>query len=79
MRFLVFGSLNIDHVYEVNHIVAPGETTRTLRYRLSPGGKGLNQAIALAKAGLTVHMAGKVGSFATKSGVADVRIIWIIY
>ena len=45
------GSLNIDDVFRTTHIVRPGETipSRTLdRY---PGGKGLNQSTALARAG----------------------------
>jgi len=61
MKFLVFGSLNIDFLYTVNHIVKPGETISSLSFSKSAGGKGANQAAALAKAGLTVYMAGKIG------------------
>lgn len=62
MKILCFGSLNIDHVYSVQNIVRPGETASALGLRLFPGGKGLNQAIALAKAGGDVFMAGMTGA-----------------
>ncbi len=61
MGVLNFGSLNIDHVYRVPHFVRPGETLTSLDYRRFAGGKGLNQSIALARAGAQVHHAGKVG------------------
>lgn len=61
-RFLVYGSLNIDHFYELDHLVREGETISSASYRKSEGGKGLNQAIALAKAGCEVYMAGAIGS-----------------
>jgi ribokinase len=61
MKVLVFGSLNIDLVFSVNHIVAPGETISSNSLIKSAGGKGANQASALAKAGIQVYMAGKIG------------------
>ena len=61
MRFLVFGSLNLDFVYTLDHIVAPGETETAMGISTFPGGKGLNQAIALARAGAEVHFAGMTG------------------
>jgi ribokinase len=61
MKFLVFGSLNIDLVFSVDHIVAPGETINSGALERSAGGKGANQAAALAKAGMEVYMAGKIG------------------
>lgn len=61
MRILNFGSLNIDDVYSVDHFVAPGETISPLSYEQFPGGKGLNQSIALARAGAQVYHAGAVG------------------
>lgn len=51
MKALNFGSLNLDYVYEVDHFVQPGETLSALRQTVNPGGKGLNQSIALARAG----------------------------
>jgi ribokinase len=61
MKVLNFGSLNFDHFYEVEHIVHPGETIPSGKYRLACGGKGLNQSVALAHSGANVFHAGKVG------------------
>jgi ribokinase len=61
MKVLVYGSLNIDFVYSVDHIVQPGETISSFALEKSAGGKGANQAAALAKAGTEVYMAGKIG------------------
>lgn len=61
MKILVFGSLNIDHDYYVDHLMVPGETMAADSLVLAPGGKGLNQAIALAKAGIEVSLAGCIG------------------
>lgn len=61
MKTLVFGSLNIDHVYYLDHFVRPGETTSSSLYEKNAGGKGLNQAIALAKAGQETCFAGCIG------------------
>lgn len=60
MRILNFGSLNIDHVYRVDHLTRPGET-QTADYSRQPGGKGLNQSVALAMAGAEVYHAGLIG------------------
>ena len=62
LEVLNFGSLNIDHVYHVDHFVRPGETLSCTEYRKFPGGKGLNQSVALARAGLRVAHAGKCGA-----------------
>jgi len=62
MRVLNFGSLNYDHVYNVDHFTLAKETQSSLSYLRNFGGKGLNQSIALAKAGLDVYHAGRVGS-----------------
>ncbi|MCR5303027.1 MAG: ribokinase [Lachnospiraceae bacterium] len=61
MRVLNFGSLNIDYVYPVDHIILPGETEPAGEVTENCGGKGLNQSIALAKAGVEVCHAGLVG------------------
>ncbi len=61
MKVLNFGSLNYDHVYEVDHFVLPKETMSSISYSRGFGGKGLNQSIALRKAGLDVYHAGRVG------------------
>ena len=61
MSILVFGSLNIDHVYQVEHLVRPGETLPSTEYRRFQGGKGANQSVALARAGADVFHAGRIG------------------
>ncbi len=60
-KVLNFGSLNLDFVYGVDHIVAPGETIDAVEVQTNCGGKGLNQSIALARAGADVDHAGAVG------------------
>ena len=56
------GSVNIDRVYSLDHIVAPGETESASALSELPGGKGFNQAIALKRAGLAdVFQAGSYG------------------
>lgn len=62
MRVLNFGSLNLDYVYQVGHFVQPGETLSAVSQTVNPGGKGLNQSIALAKAGAEVCHAGCIGT-----------------
>lgn len=61
MRVLSFGSLNIDYVYKVDHFVNKGETLASKSLQVFTGGKGLNQSIALAKAGVEVYHAGMIG------------------
>lgn len=61
MKVLNFGSLNLDYVYQVDHILIPGETLASSERNTFCGGKGLNQSIALAKAGIPVYHAGMIG------------------
>ena len=61
MRVLNFGSLNIDYVYQVDHFVQPGETLSSDALQINCGGKGLNQSVALAKAGVETWHAGLIG------------------
>ncbi|MBX3049897.1 MAG: ribokinase [Caldilineaceae bacterium] len=61
MTILNFGSVNIDYVYRVDHLVRPGETIASSDYQQFSGGKGFNQSIALARAGAAVSHAGRVG------------------
>lgn len=56
------GSCTVDHVYQVPHFVQPGETLPARDYSVFPGGKGLNQSIALARAGASVRHAGCIGT-----------------
>lgn len=61
MKILNFGSLNIDNVYSVDHFVRPGETLSSDSLSVFCGGKGLNQSLALARAGAEVYHAGMAG------------------
>ena len=61
MSVLCFGSLNIDYTYEVPHFVAAGETLASASLQQFAGGKGLNQSVALARAGAEVYHAGAIG------------------
>jgi ribokinase len=62
MSILNFGSCCIDNVYAVPHFAQPGETLPCYSYEVHPGGKGLNQSIALAASGAAVRHAGRVGT-----------------
>ena len=65
MRVLNIGSLNLDYVYSVDHIIQPGETESTCSRNIFLGGKGINQSCALAKAGVEVYHAGMIGADGT--------------
>lgn len=62
MKILNFGSLNIDRVYSVDRFAVSGETIFAKDFEINCGGKGLNQSIALARAGAKVYHAGAVGT-----------------
>lgn len=61
MNILNLGSINVDHVYAVDHFVRAGETLAGSRYRVFAGGKGFNQSLALARAGAHVVHLGRIG------------------
>ena len=61
MKVLNIGSMNLDLVYSVDHIVQPGETEASTALDTFLGGKGLNQSMALAKAGVEVYQGGMIG------------------
>jgi len=61
MKVLNIGSLNLDYVYQVDHIVQPGETEASFDMNIFLGGKGINQSMALAKAGVKVYHGGMIG------------------
>lgn len=58
----VIGSINMDMVVGTPRFPAPGESITGSVFRTVPGGKGANQAVALARLGAQVKMAGKIGS-----------------
>lgn len=81
MKVLNFGSLNIDYVYQVKRFALPGETIPALKMERFSGGKGLNQSVALSRAGISVAHAGCIGNDGTflieelqKSGVETDKI-----
>jgi len=61
MKILNIGSLNIDYVYEVDNFVKKGETKLSKKLNIYSGGKGLNQSIALKRAGAKVYHGGLIG------------------
>ena len=61
-RIINFGSINIDHVYSTQQFVSPGETIAVEDYAIFAGGKGLNQSIAIARAGSSVQHVGNIGA-----------------
>lgn len=61
MKVLCFGSLNIDYTYKLDHFVQKGETISSKELLVCSGGKGLNQSIALSKAGADTYHAGAIG------------------
>lgn len=81
MKILNFGSLNLDLVYQMPHFVRAGETLSSTGFHRGVGGKGLNQSVALARAGADIYHAGLVGEdggmlreFLQDNGV-DVRFV----
>jgi ribokinase len=58
---VVFGSLNFDFLFTMDHLPSPGETALARRFQGVAGGKGANQAVAAARDGADVHMVGCVG------------------
>ena len=84
MKVLNFGSLNLDLVYQMPHFIRAGETLSSTSFTRSVGGKGLNQSVALAKAGADITHAGMIGEdgimlrdFLSENGVntALVRVV----
>jgi ribokinase len=69
-RIAVVGSCNLDTVVYTGRLPAAGETVAGHRVLQVPGGKGANQAIAVARAGAAVTMIGAVGDDAAG---ADLR------
>ena len=59
---LVVGSINQDQILVVDRLPAPGETVLAVRTDRSAGGKGANQAVAVAAGGVRVRLVGAVGA-----------------
>src|SRR5215831_3247246 len=80
---VVVGSINIDLVARAERIPLAGETVHSSDFQMHPGGKGANQAVAVARLGHPVRMIGSVGSDAfaeelrgelERSGVDTTRV-----
>lgn len=65
---LVFGSINLDLIFPVPALPAPGQTVLGPAARIEPGGKGANQAVGAVRDGARVIMAGAVGADALAEG-----------
>ena len=61
-KIVVVGSTNMDMVIKTNHIPVPGETVLSGLFFMNPGGKGANQAVAVARLGGNTSFIGKVGN-----------------
>ena len=83
MRIVNLGSSNIDYVYQMEHFIRPGETLGCAQLSIGSGGKGLNQSIALARAGAEVYHAGLIGRegefLREKMAAAGVHVEFVRY
>lgn len=58
---IVFGSINMDLVTKTPRLPVPGETLRGYEFFTAAGGKGANQAVAVARLGIPTHLVGRIG------------------
>lgn len=58
MTITVFGSVNVDVIAYADRLPRPGETVHGSGYAIGLGGKGANQAVAVARLGSAVELAG---------------------
>src|SRR6476646_7664282 len=61
-KIIVVGSSNMEMVVKTDHIPAPGETILSDSFFMNPGGKGANQAVAVARLGGDVIFISKLGN-----------------
>lgn len=68
---VIVGSANVDQVFRVTAIPAPGETVLSHGFSIALGGKGQNQAVAAARAGASTAFVGALGSDAFGASIRD--------
>jgi len=61
-KIVIVGSSNMDMVVKTDHIPAPGETVLSGAFFMNPGGKGANQAVAVARLGGEALFISKMGN-----------------
>ncbi len=75
---VVVGSINIDLVAKAQRIPVAGETVAGLDFQTHPGGKGANQAVAIARLGYPVSLIGRTGDDAfgaqLREGLSDAGV-----
>lgn len=60
-KLVVLGSINADHILNLNHFPTPGETVIGQDYQVAFGGKGANQAVAAGRSGADITFIACVG------------------
>ncbi|OAT51578.1 ribokinase [Providencia heimbachae] len=60
-KLVVLGSINVDHILNVQQFPQPGETVRGDSYQVAFGGKGANQAVAAGRSGADITFIACVG------------------
>jgi ribokinase len=71
MKVIVFGSINIDLVATAPRLPVAGETLLGHDFFKAPGGKGANQAVAVARLGITSYIIGRVGAHSFGAELID--------
>jgi ribokinase len=61
-KLVTLGSVNIDHILNLDHFPHPGETVSGNQYRIAFGGKGANQAVAAGRAGADITFLACIGA-----------------
>jgi len=70
-NIIVFGSFVVDLMSRASHLPIPGETVKSLMFKMGAGGKGFNQGIAAYKSGGKVTMVTKLGKDAFANVALD--------
>lgn len=61
-KLVVLGSINADHILNINQFPQPGETVIGQQYKVAFGGKGANQAVAAGRSGADIAFIACVGA-----------------